>query len=561
MKRNNKICVAIFLLALLIGAFTACGRADAPAPPAPPAATPTPAPADPATPADPAEPAEPEDAPGIFPIPGNHTISWWMPLSGNVAANFTDRMSTPFGEALQEATGVTIDMIHPAGGQVTEQFHLIVASREFPDIMTINWRAYYPGGPENAILDGVIHRLNDIWAAYSPHVLRLLEVDRPDMARYVRTEAGNYFMFPFLRETLTNRVFHGPFLRADWLEELGLDVPETVDEWEEILIAFRDEKGATAPFTLLWQHRNICPIAAAYGIRTGFYLDEDGNVIFGQMQDNFYHYLVRMSRWFAEGLIDPDWGSITTGDVFTARFTSGASGFGQGALGGALGVILNAMLDDPVFDLVPAPVPVLTSGAPRRLGQLDPMAPGVHTTAITTGARNVELAARFLDFGFSPEGSLLYNFGIEGVSWNWVDGTPTFTEAITNHPDGWPMSQAIASVAMSADGGPFMQRYDYVLQFFPMPRQQEALALWKTSDTERFLLPPLSFTTGDASRMAMLMGDINVHADEMMLRFILGHEELTWDRFNSFRDTLRSMGIYEALEIQAAAWERFNQVP
>lgn len=37
----------------------------------------------------------------------------------------------------------------------------------------------------------------------------------------------------------------GPIVRKDWLDELGLDVPETIDDWEIMLKAFRDKKGAS----------------------------------------------------------------------------------------------------------------------------------------------------------------------------------------------------------------------------------------------------------------------------------------------------------------------------
>ena len=43
---------------------------------------------------------------------------------------------------------------HPASGQSQEQFNLIVASSELPDIMYYSWGTAYPGGPDAAIADG-----------------------------------------------------------------------------------------------------------------------------------------------------------------------------------------------------------------------------------------------------------------------------------------------------------------------------------------------------------------------------------------------------------------------
>ena len=41
----------------------------------------------------------------------------------------------------------------------------------------------------------------------------------------------------------------GMAMRKDWLDELGLDVPVTYDDWHNVLTAFKEQKGATAP---LW---------------------------------------------------------------------------------------------------------------------------------------------------------------------------------------------------------------------------------------------------------------------------------------------------------------------
>ena len=65
----------------------------------------------------------------------------------------------------------------------------------------------------------------------------------------IKTDDGHYYVFPFVRgdEALCHTI--GPMLREDWLEELGLEVPTTIDEWHTVLTAFKEKKGASAPFT------------------------------------------------------------------------------------------------------------------------------------------------------------------------------------------------------------------------------------------------------------------------------------------------------------------------
>jgi len=561
MKRMEKLLILVVILALGIIMITACNRTEEPAQPDPVGeATPAPAVETPAPNQDPVD-DPPADGPGTWPIPGDHTVTWWVGLAGNIAPNFTNHDETMHAQALMEITGVNIEFIHPPAGQGTEQFNLMMVTRDFPDLIEHNWLTGYHGGPDRAIEEGVIFRLNEVFESYAPNTLHVLEVERPDLGRLTRTDTGNYFVFPFLRGHMANQVFTGPFMRADWLDELGLDVPETLEDWEAALILFRDEMGTIAPFTYQWGQRWLCPIAAAFDIRLGhhFFLNDAGEVAFGYAEDAFFDYMVLMNRWFTEGLLDPDFGPSIAGDVFNTRITAEQSGAAMGNIGAAIGTFMNAMSDHDTFDLMPVPVPVQTRGQQPRFGHAESAFLGGHSVAITTGATNVEVAARMLDFGFSPEGYLMYNFGIEGVSYNMVNGVPTFTELVTNHPQGWPLAQSIAYVARSSFGGPFLQSYNYVWQFFQLDRQRDALAMWLTADSERFFMPPITPTPDEADRLAVILPDLYTFIDEMHMGFITGSQPLTQENFDNFRSTLDSLGLQEALEIQRSSLARFNQ--
>lgn len=55
---------------------------------------------------------------------------------------------------------------------------------------------------------------------------------------------------------------------------------------------------------------------------------------------------------------------------------------------------------------------------------------------ITTNCENIELACQWGDWWYSEEGSLLANYGVEGVSFNYVDGKPVLSETVTDAPEG-----------------------------------------------------------------------------------------------------------------------------
>ena len=59
---------------------------------------------------------------------------------------------------------------------------------------------------------------------------------------------------------------------------------------------------------------------------------------------------------------------------------------------------------------------------------------------------------------------MLVNFGIEGLTYNMVDGYPKYTDMIYNNPDGLTISQAMAYYMRTAINGPFIQDPRYLEQ-------------------------------------------------------------------------------------------------
>ena len=62
--------------------------------------------------------------------------------------------------------------------------------------------------------------------------LSALFAKNPEWHKAAKTDTGTLYMFPFIRGDDYLMVFFGPQLRRDWLDQLGLEVPETLAEWE-----------------------------------------------------------------------------------------------------------------------------------------------------------------------------------------------------------------------------------------------------------------------------------------------------------------------------------------
>ncbi len=492
-----------------------------------------------------------------YPLATGKSLTYWTGLNANVSANYANLGDTPFAKAWMEQTGVSIEFQHPPAGQDQEQFSLLLADGNLPDVIEYPWMTY-PGGPEKAINDGAIIPLNDVFEKYAPNLMAYLKAN-PDIDKMIKTDEGHYYVFPFIRgdEALTNTI--GLMVRQDWLQDLGLEVPTTIDEWHTVLTKFKEEKGATAPFSYEYTMGALTeenPFTYAFGTSKNFYLNSDGTIHFGAVEDGYKQFLTTFASWYKEGLIDQDLATLAL-DQVSAKMTNGSAGASIGWAGSRMGVWINAAIaTDSNYMLEPAPYPTLNKGEKPEFGQIENRYPNQGGVAITTSCKDVETAARLLDYAYSEAGHMLFNFGVEGESYTMIDGYPTYTENIMKNPDGWPVAQSMSAYIRGNYNGPFVQDIRYLQQYYTFDTQKATNAVWGATNARAHKIPPITPTSEESQEFSSIMNEINTYRDEMTLKFIFGEESL--DNFDDYVKNIEGMGLARALEIENAALARFN---
>lgn len=478
-------------------------------------------------------------------------LSFWIELFPDAAAIMKSYDEVTAWQVVQEKTGVDIEFEHPAQGQLAEQFNLMVAANKLPEVVVYSWNAY-PGGAMKAISDKKIVSLND-YLDYAPNLKRLLD-ENPEWRKMVSTDNGDIIGFPFIREDVAQQVFLGPAIRQDWLDKLELSSPTTIDEWYNVLKAFKEQdpngngEADEIPITLA---AGELAFAGAFGTPNDFY-QENGTVSYGPIQPNFKQYLATMNQWFNEGLLDQDFAS-NDGKMIDAKVTGDQLGSLILFLNGGIGKYMD-LIAGTDFKLTGTAYPTLNAGEQPVFGHIDNPITGIFA-AITGSNKNVIETVKFLDYLYSDEGKLIMNFGKEGESFNLVNGEPVYTEQVLNNPDGLPISQSFRKHIMGATSGPFVQDIRHSMQYTTKPEQKAAMEAW-SGPTHEKRIPPVSIAVEDSSQFASIMTDVNTYKDEMILKFIMGAESL--DNFDKFVETIKSLGIDKATEIQQAALDRYN---
>ena len=486
-----------------------------------------------------------------YPMESGHTVVYWMELNSAASANFLSMDETEFGKALQEQTGIEIEYQHPASGQAKEQFNLMLADGNLPDIIEWKWLTDYTGGPAKAIEDGVVIPLNDIIDEYCPNLKAYLE-EHPDIDKEIKTDDGQYYMFPTINGT---RESFGGYIREDWLKELNLEIPASMDDWYHVLTVFKNEKGTEAPLSIAWSALiTNSPWAYAYGVGGKSFVVEEDTVVYAPISDGYKEFLTTLNKWYEDGLLDPELATIKNTQV-TAKIATGLSGASAGYLASAMQVQITAgIAEAPEFSLVATPVPEVTEGvAPEYANTTRGI--GAIGAAITTQCEDIEAAARLLDYCYAGDGLMLFNYGIEGVSYEMVDGNPVYTDEIFNNPDGLEQSAALGKYQRASYNGPGIQLADRYKQTLLYENTQNARETWQVEGAVDHVLPALTLTTEESSEYATIMNEITTYVDEWTLKFVMGTESL--DNWDTYVQTIQQFGITRATEIQQAAYDRY----
>ena len=487
----------------------------------------------------------------------DETITWWINPNLDVLVTAETLSDTAFGKELSRRMGVNIQFIHPPAGQHVEQFNLIAASGDYYDIMSYNWNNNYPGGGAKAIEDGILLNLTEYYEGGKTPNLKALYTEYPFFEKLAKLDDGSIYSFPQTRIEDQLSTFIGLTLRADWLEKVGLDVPKTYDELETILVAFKEQCGAEYPLS---SQMDWWPaLTGGYRVNLDMYINDEGKVAYGYADPGYKEFLTMLNRWAEMDLLDPEFKTQDRASI-DAKITGGKVGAYLGTPDSWLGTYMRLMTEvDPTVQMVGVTGLRVSADDVPAMTQKDwEVTVSDWTTGISTKAKNVEKCIEILDYLYSEEGNMLINFGIEGESYNMVDGQPIFVDSIINNPDGLTMKQAMAQYAIGGLGNfPGNQNAAPVAQQRLFPCQNEAIAAWIAGGEESFAYryPPVSVAVEDTEEYAELITDIKTYCEENYLRFIFGQRSL--DEFDTYVEELKGMGLDRVIEIKQSAYDRF----
>ena len=243
---------------------------------------------------------------------------------------------------------VIVDWTAASGDDYNQKVALSIASDSLPDAMVVSDRTYFMAAAE----DDMLYDLKDVFDRYASQQVKDIYATTKGKAEEMVTMGGK--MLALANISVASDGVLVLMAQQNWLDDLGIATPTTVEELHDAAVAIRDAKPAgdrTIPILGAQKdsrvyadflHSNFSygfdPIFAAKNAYPGYFvLDENGQVQYGTLSSETREVLELLAGWYAEGLIDPEFATRDySSDVVSANecgFFCGpwwALGYGNG---------------------------------------------------------------------------------------------------------------------------------------------------------------------------------------------------------------------------------------
>lgn len=522
--------------------------------------------------------------PGTFPVvKEKETITVFTFTGGGPASNFETAWLTKFYE---DKTNVKVSWITAPTANFKEKVGISLASGEAIDLICAsnNGATVFTKTEQMKLgLQGAIQPINDLIVKYSQWLRQ--DLDKIEGWRdYITAPDGKIYGLPYLNECFHCLYYNKMWVNKKWLDKLNMKPPETIDQFEAMLKAFKtgdpngngqaDEIGVSGY------------IGALYGSMDGYlmsafvYCDaqdrlylKNGQVVASFAQPEYREGLKYLAKLYGGGLMYKETFSQDRNKMMQLNSQKFESVIGAiaGPHGGYVGNRPTG--EEPRWFEYIANKP-LTGPAGLRITRFDyynkfGVGGGVGAM-IPASSKKAALVMRWLDWFYSEEGSLAGFYGAEGMSWEKpvageasLGGSSTPKYKARTMKEGEPYygnvtwsgfphfitaamrESFVAPADIYEPKGTGFEKYLHTLT-----RDNYAPYGARLQD----MLPPLFYAEADVQEISQLKTSINTYVEESMARFVTGDLKVDAD-WDKFLGELKKIGLDRYLQLVQKAYD------
>jgi len=347
-----------------------------------------------------------------FPLATKVNLKFLTQSSSLAPTNPNDKL---IFQRFEKDTNVHIDWTNYTNDQFADKKNLELASGDFPD-------AIFDAGMNDYDLlrygkQGIIIPLEDTINNNMPNLKKILD-SHPEYKKLITAPDGHIYSLPWIEELGAGKeaiqaLDDIPWINKKWLDELGLKMPTTTDELEQVLIAFKDKKpeGKTniipMSFRINGGGEDSSMLLGAFGLGDNsdhYVVTEDKKVVYTTVQDGYKKGIQWLNKLQKEGLIDKE--------AFTQDYNTFAAK-GKDNRYGLYFTWDRANISGNNEDYVALP-PLKGPDGTVNVARTNGMGLDKGRMVITSSNQNIELTAKWADKCYDPIQSVENNWGTYG---------------------------------------------------------------------------------------------------------------------------------------------------
>ena len=456
----------------------------------------------------------------------------------------------PVWKYAEGKTGLKLkSVVSDAISSESAAYSTMLAAGELPEIIAtsaLNLR--------DLAADGGLIALDDLIEEHAPN-LKVFFEQYPEARKYAGNGDGKIYFIPTSISGMEKAPSNVFFIRQDWLDKLGLKTPTTIQEYHDVLLAFKTQdpngNGKADEIPYFARAKSVATLVELFGIQSTHTVDRNGNYAYGPAREEYKTAMKELAKWYKEGLIDPE--------IFT-RNSPREQLFGQNLAGATIDWIqsttaFNDTLKDavPGFNLVAMIPPKNVYGEAKTLSAQSEF--NGRGWGISAHAKKEDLIdlIKYFDFWMSEEGRDLTSYGVEGDTYTKdKDGNIVWSEKTLAHENGvydylcsigaitfigTVRRPDVATLTMNESGKAAQEMYMDVL-----PEHQ---------------LPSLNFTQEESDAIARTDVNIATVVKEYAQKWLFGKADVdaTWDEYMK---KMNSMGLQDLIGAYTSAYERMR---
>ena len=399
----------------------------------------------------------------------------------NAAVDYT---AMPFWDKIEEECGVRFELEEMS----PEKISLMFTSGDFVDVL-------FGGGCTDSQIQlaatsgDVVELTDELLSQYAPTWKKVFD-ENPEYYAAAKFDGNKLYSLPYIRTLATDRGVRDVWwINQTWLDELNLSMPKTLDDFINILRAFKNNAGTgSIPENVMpWYFCANSIIGgqfdflATYGIEAYDYtymaLDGNGTVVNYATDTRLKSVVQTMASMYAEGLIAPE--SLTENSTeYSSRVNSEETPY--------IGVF--SAYWTPSDDYVPMTLFQSVEGVEPEIRQ-QPLGVTRNRMVLFEKCEHPEKVLEVMDWLIQEKNQIYNDFGEENDGWNYDSETDKFTIHVAEKNSVSP-GNALPGLLDDRFEGRMVYDEDH-----PWAKRQAAIEMYGDNRIElSHIIPPLSFT-------------------------------------------------------------------